>query len=145
MKKKINKLKKIKFHPALVFLILTLVIMVISSVGAILKIESNYYTVNPITGDLESQVININNLFNRTGIQYLISNLLSNFMSFAPLGTFILGLMGVGVAYKSGFLNTLNKVIARYLPRRVLTFLVVLLGVIFSMFYIFSLFPTALH
>ena len=50
-------------------------------------------------------------------------------------GTFILGLMGVGVAYKSGFLNTLNKVIAKYLPRRILTFLIVLLGVLMSMFY----------
>ena len=134
MKKKIKKLKTIKFHPALIFLILTLVIMVISSVGAILNIESNYYTVNPITGDLESQIISINNLFNRTGIQYLISNLLPNFMSFAPLGTFILGLMGVGVAYKSGFLKTLNKIIAKYSSRRFLTFLIVLLGVIFSMF-----------
>ena len=89
MKKKIKKIKQIKFHPALVLLVLTIVIMVISSVGAILNIESNYYTVNPVTGDLESQVITINNLFNRTGIQYLISNLLPNFMNFAPLGTLI--------------------------------------------------------
>ena len=130
-----NKIKRTKFHPALVFLVLTLSVMVISSIGGILNLETNYYTVNTVTGDLESQVVNINNLFNRTGIQYLISNLLSNFMDFAPLGTFILGLMGIGVAYKSGFLNTLNKVIAEIFPRKILTFLVVLLGVIFSMFY----------
>lgn len=130
-----NKIKRTKFHPALVFLVLTLLVMVISSIGGILNLETNYYTVNTITGDLESQVVNVSNLFNRTGIQYLISNLLSNFMNFAPLGTFILGLMGVGVAYKSGFLNTLNKVIAKIFPRKMLTFLIVLLGVIFSMFY----------
>lgn len=135
MKTKIEKIKKLKFHPALVFLTLTIVVMIISSVGGILNIESNYYTVNTVSGDLESQVININNLFNRTGIQYLISNLLSNCINFAPLGTLILGLMGIGVAYKSGFLNTLNKVIAKFLPRKALTFLIVLLGVIFSMFY----------
>lgn len=130
-----KKLKRVKFHPALVFFTLTIVVMVISSVGGILNIESNYYTVNSVTGDLESQVININNLFNRTGIQYLISSLLSNFINFAPLGTFILGLMGVGVAYKSGFLNTTNKIIAKFVPRKVLTFLIVLLGVISAMFY----------
>ena len=129
-----KKIKPIKLHPALVFGILTIVIMIISSVGGILNIESNYYTVNTVSGELESQVININNLFNRTGLQYLISNFLSNFINFAPLGTFILGLMGVGVAYKSGFLNTLNKVIAKHVPRRTLTFLVVLLGVLSSMF-----------
>lgn len=135
MKRKLKKnITKIKFHPALVFLILTIAVMIISSVGGILNIESNYYTVNTVSGDLESQVITINNLFNRTGLQYLISNFLPNFINFAPLGTFILGLMGVGVAYKSGFLNTFNKVIARILPRRAVTFLVVLLGVIFSMF-----------
>ena len=135
MKHKLKKkIKPIKLHPALVFGILTIVIMIISSVGGILNIESNYYTVNTVSGELESQVININNLFNRTGLQYLISNFLSNFINFAPLGTFILGLMGVGVAYKSGFLNTLNKVIAKHIPRRTLTFLVVLLGVITSMF-----------
>ena len=134
MFKKKKNLTKIKFHPALVFLVLTIVVMIISSVGGILNIESNYYTVNTVSGELESQVITINNLFNRTGLQYLISNFLPNFINFAPLGTFILGLMGVGVAYKSGFLNTLNKVIARFVPRRTLTFIVVLLGVIFSMF-----------
>ena len=130
-----EKRKKIKLHPALVFFILTIVVMVISSVGGILNLESNYYTVNTVTGDLEAQVIHINNLFNRTGIQYLISNLLSNFINFAPLGTLILGLMGIGVAYKSGFLNTLNKYIAKFIPRKILTFIIVLLGVIFSMFY----------
>ena len=130
-----EKRKRIKFHPALIFFFLTILIMIISSVGGILHLESNYYTVNTVSGDLESQVITINNLFNRTGIQYLISNLLSNFMNFAPLGTLILGLMGIGVAYKSGFLNTLNKVISKIVPRKMITFIVVLLGVLFSMFY----------
>ena len=130
-----EKRKRTKFHPALIFFVLTIGVMIISSVGGILNLESNYYTVNSVTGDLEAQVININNLFNRTGLQYLISNLLPNFMNFAPLGTLILGLMGIGVAYKSGFLNALNKVIARIVPRKMMTFIVVLLGVLFSMFY----------
>lgn len=130
-----EKIKRTKIHPALVFLVLTIFVMIISSIGGILNLESSYYTVNSVTGELESQVVNINNLFNRTGLQYLISNLLSNFMDFAPLGTLILGLMGIGVAYKSGFLKTLNKVISKIFPRKILTFLIVLLGVIFSMFY----------
>ena len=130
-----KKINRIKFHPALIFLTLTIVVMIISSVGGILNIESNYYIVNPVSGDLETKVIKINNLFNRTGIQYLISSLLSNFTTFVPLGTLILGLMGIGVGYKSGFLNTLNKIIARHMPKKALTFLIVLLGAIFSMFF----------
>ena len=73
------KKKKIRLHPALVFLILTIGIMIISSIGSILNLETSYYVVNEATGDLNSQVVNINNLFNRTGLQYLISNMLNNF------------------------------------------------------------------
>ncbi len=135
MKIKKEKIKRIKLHPALLFLLLTFIIMIISSIGNILNLETSYYTVNTVTGDLESNKVIINNLFNRTGIQYLISNFLTNFTTFAPLGTIILGLMGVGVAYKSGFLNTIYKMIANNIPRKMLTYIVVLMGVIFSMFY----------
>ncbi len=128
--------REIRIHPALVFLILTIIIMVISSIGNILNIETSYYSVNMNTGDLENQVVVIHNLFNRTGIQYLISNMLSNFINFAPLGNLIVGLLGVGVAYKSGFLNSLFKMIAdSRIPRKLITFIVVLLGIISSMFF----------
>lgn len=129
------KKKEIRLHPALLLLFLTIIIMVVSSVGNILNLETTYYNVNSVTGDLESQVVTINNLFNRTGIQYLVSNMLSNFINFAPLGTLILGLMGVGVAYKSGFLNSLFKWLTKDKPKKFFTFLVVFLGVLSSMFY----------
>lgn len=130
-----KKKKKIRLHPALVFLILTLGIMIISSVGSILNLEASYYVANEATGDLTSQVVTINNLFNRTGLQYLISSMLTNFLNFAPLGNLIVGLLGVGVAYKSGFLNSLFKMIGEKVPRKVLTFIVVLLGVLCSTIY----------
>lgn len=129
------KKKKFRLHPALVFLILTLAVMIFSSIGSILNLEASYYVVNEVTGDLTTQTVNIHNLFNRTGLQYLISNMFNNFVSFAPLGNLIIGLIGVGVGYKSGFLNSLFRIIGEKVPRRVLTFIVVLLGVIFSMFY----------
>ena len=129
------KKKKFKLHPALIFLILTIAVMIFSSLGSLFNLESSYYVVNEVTGDLTTQAVNIHNLFNRTGLQYLISNMLNNFISFAPLGNLIIGLLGVGVGYKSGFLNSLFKVIGEKIPRKILTFLVVLLGIIFSMFY----------
>lgn len=129
------KKKEFRLHPALLLFILTIIIMVVSSVGNILNLETTYYNVNGVTGDLETQVVTINNLFNRTGLQYLVSNMLSNFINFAPLGTLIVGLMGVGVAYKSGFLNSLFKMITKDKPRKMFTFLIVLLGVISGMFY----------
>ena len=129
------KKHEFKLHPAILLFILTIIIMIISSVGSILNLETTYYNVNSVTGELESQVVTINNLFNRTGLQYLVSSMIDNFTSFAPLGTLIVGLMGVGVAYKSGFLNAFFRMITDDRPRKLFTFLVVLLGVIFAMFY----------
>lgn len=129
------KKREFKLHPAIVLFILTIIVMVISSIGSILNLETTYYNVNPVTGELETQVVMINNLFNRTGLQYLVSNMLNNFTSFAPLGSLIVGLMGVGVAYKSGFLNSFFKMITKDKPKKLFTFIVVLLGVISSMFF----------
>lgn len=129
------KKREVKLHPALLLFVLTIIIMIVSSIGSILNLEATYYNVNSVTGDLETQIVTINNLFNRTGLQYLVSNMMSNFINFAPLGSLILGLMGVGVAYKSGFLNSFFKMIIKDKPKKIFTFLVVLLGVICSMFY----------
>ena len=46
------KKKKVRLHPALVFLILTLAVMILSSLGSIFNLESSYYVVNEVTGDL---------------------------------------------------------------------------------------------
>lgn len=132
MRKK--KKKELRLHPALLFLVLTVIVMIVSSVCHVLNIETSYYSVNSVTGDLESVPVTVDSLFNRTGIQYLISNMLSNFINFAPLGTIIIGLLGIGVAYKSGFLTAICKLIERNIPRPMITFLIILLGVISSMF-----------
>ena len=129
------KLREKKIHPALVLFILTIIIMIISSVGGILNLETTYRNVNAVSGKVEAQIVTINNLFNRTGLQFLVSNMLPNFINFAPLGTLIMGLMGVGVAYKSGFLNAFFKLITKDKSKKMFTFLVVFLGVVSSMFY----------
>lgn len=129
-----RKKRLFKLHPAWVFLISTLIVMIVSSVGNILNLEAHYSSVNAITGDVSNQIVTINNLFNRTGLQYLISNMLSNFINFAPLGNIIIGLLGVGVAYKSGFLNSLFKMLSKKISKKTFTFIVVFLGIVSSMF-----------
>ena len=77
------KKRELKLHPAILLFLLTIIVMVISSVGSILNLETTYYNVNAVTGELETQIVTINNLFNRTGLQYLFANMLNNFISFA--------------------------------------------------------------
>ena len=61
-----GKKKELRLHPALLFLILTLVVMVVSSVGSILNIEASYYNVNSNTGNLVCGLVFIYNLLNIT-------------------------------------------------------------------------------
>ena len=58
-------MNKTKWHPAIILFVLTIIIMIVSSVGNILNLETSYYSVNVANGDLETQVVTINNLFNR--------------------------------------------------------------------------------
>ena len=51
--------KEKKLHPALLLFILTIIIMIVSSVGSILNLETTYYNVNAVTGELIELVYNI--------------------------------------------------------------------------------------
>lgn len=130
-----KKARRIKLHPVLVLLILILIIVIISGICDALGLQTSYYRVNAVTGKMESQLIEIDSIFNRTGIQYMVSNMLSNFINFAPLGTLIVGLLGIGVAYKSGFLTTLFKLIKKNTSRKLITFIVIFISIVSSMFY----------
>lgn len=130
-----KKARRIKLHPVLVLLILILIIVIISGICDALGLQTSYYRVNAVTGKMESQLIEIDSIFNRTGIQYMVSNMLSNFVNFAPLGTLIVGLLGIGVAYKSGFLTTLFKLIKKNTSRKLITFIVIFISIVSSMFY----------
>ena len=127
--------KRINLHPVLMILVIIAIVVVISGIGDALGLQTTYYNVNPITGKMEAELVQIDSIFNRTGIQYMVSNMISNFINFAPLGTLIVGLLGVGVAYKSGFLTTLFKLIKKGVSRKFITFMVIFTGIILSMFY----------
>lgn len=127
--------KKLNIHPVLMILIIIAVVVLVSGLGDFVGLQTTYYNVNPVTGKMETQLVQIDSIFNRTGIQYMVSNMLSNFINFAPLGTLIVGLLGVGVAYKSGFLTTLFKLIKKNISRKFITFLVIFSGIVLSMFY----------
>ena len=49
--------KEFRLHPALLFFCLTILIMIVSSIGGILHLETSYYTVNSVTGNLESKLL----------------------------------------------------------------------------------------
>ena len=125
------KLKKRAIHPITMFIMLTLVVIVLSSVLSLFKIQATYSRINS-SNQLESVVVSVVGLCNFTGIKGIISDASKNFASFAPLTTLLVGLIGLSIAHASGLIDTFIKRVTLKINNKTLTFLVILLATISS-------------
>ncbi|MBQ3436204.1 MAG: AbgT family transporter [Bacilli bacterium] len=133
MKYRKRKLKKFYFHPITVFIFLTLFVMVLSAICSAFQMQATYDTVNKITGELEPNLVTVENLFNFYGLNFLISSASKNFISFAPLGMLLISMIGVSVAEASGFTEALAKRHLRKVPKSVLTYFIILIAIFSSL------------
>ena len=69
------------------------------------------------------------NLLDRQGIQNIITKAVSNFTGFAPLGTVLVAMIGVGVAERSGLFSAALKGFVRSVPHWLITAALVFAGV----------------
>ena len=113
-------------HPVVIFVILALIIIVISEITARAGINASYF--DPRTNeDVTTYAVS---LMNKEGIAYIFNNATSNFTGFAPLGTVLVAMLGVGVAEWTGLIGDTLKKLIRSVPTRLLTAVVVLAGII---------------
>ena len=127
------KLKKFYFHPITIFIVLTLLTIVISGILSAFQAQATYNIVNTNTKELEPTLITVENLFSFDGLKFLISNASRNFLSFAPLGTLLLSLIGLTIAEGTGFIETLTKRHISKIPKVIFTFIVIFTAIISSL------------
>lgn len=132
-KKQKLKLKKFYFHPITVFIALTFMVVLASKILSIFQMQASYNTVNINTKELEPTLVAVENLFSFDGIKFMISNATKNYLSFGPLGTLLISLLGLTIAESTGFIETLTKRHISKIPKSTLTFLVLLLSTISSL------------
>jgi len=107
--------------PITLFLGLAVIIALISWLCSALGVKA----LNPAT----NEYVEVQNLFSIFGIQYLWSNVITNFSGFAPLGMVLVAVIGSSVAEKSGFLVALMQ---RFLGKSkpwIVTMVVIFLGI----------------
>jgi len=112
-------------HPATLFAIFAATLVLLSW----LLSELGVAAVNPMDG-IEVQTIS---LVSRDGLNWILENTITNFTGFAPLGTVLVAMLGIGVAEKSGLIGTGLRLLVHAAPRRLLTFVIVLAGVMSNM------------
>ena len=112
-------------HPATLFAGMAVLILIVSAIAA----SFGLMVVHPSTGE-EVRVVN---LLSQEGIHRIMTGLVTNFTSFAPLGTVLVALIGIGVAEHSGLIAASLRKLVLSAPRRLLTPIVVFAGVMSNM------------
>jgi aminobenzoyl-glutamate transport protein len=112
-------------HPATLFAILALLVIVASWLATLLDVS----VVHPATGKVVEPV----NLLSLEGLHRILGGLVTNFTSFAPLGTVLVALIGIGVAEHSGLIGAALRLLVLSSPRALLTPILVFAGVMSNM------------
>lgn len=112
-------------HPATLFALLALFVVLLSGVAA----QFDLMVAHPVTGNEIRPV----NLLSVSGLHQILTGLVTNFTSFAPLGTVLVALIGIGVAEHSGLIGAALRLLVLSAPRRLLTLVVVFSGVMSNM------------
>ncbi|EFI41727.1 MULTISPECIES: AbgT family transporter [Peptoniphilus] len=111
-------------HPAMLFVILSVIVIIISHFAA--KGEPITYFDAKAGEEVTKEVVS---LFNADGLRYIFNSATTNFTGFAPLGTVLVAMLGVGVAEWTGLFNaTLKKLLYNANPK-MLTPIVVFAGI----------------
>ena len=92
---------------------------------------------DPRTGIVLRETVTVEvrarSLLTSDGLYYALDHMVSAFVNFAPLGVVLVGMLGIGVAEKSGFIGALLKQVMLAVPPSLLTPAVIFVGVMSSM------------
>lgn len=112
-------------HPTLLFAWMALGVLVLSAITALFGLSA----VHPVTGERIEAI----NLLSGDGLRRILSGTVTNFTSFAPLGTVLVAMLGIGIAERSGLIDALLRRVVAAAPDQMLTFFVVFAGVLSSL------------
>ncbi len=119
-------------HPAVIFLILIALVVVISHVMYLAGTSISYQVLNAETHELEDATTSANSLLTGAGIRFIYTSLIPNFMGFSAVGLMIVAMVGAGVAEEAGLVNTLIRKLVIVSPRQALVYILVFVGILSS-------------
>ncbi|EGN74923.1 putative p-aminobenzoyl-glutamate transporter [Idiomarina sp. A28L] len=112
-------------HPITLFALFAVFIVVASGIAAFFGVSA----ADPRPGN-EGVMITVNSLMSGEGVRWIVSNLVTNFTNFPPLGVVLVAILGVGVAERSGMLSAMMRGMVMGASPRMVTIVVVFAGVI---------------
>ena len=112
-------------HPVTLFAILALLVLVLSAIISQFGISVEH------PGD-EGEMVEVQNLLNTEGIQYIFTSITDNFILFAPLGIVLVTMLGIGIAESTGLISAILRGFVLFIPKQLITAGLVFAGIMSS-------------
>jgi len=109
-------------HPATLFLLLAVLVMVVSWIASQFGVQANH--------PVDDRLITVNNLISGDGFRWIYTNILDNFLRFPPLGYVLVVMIGIGVAEGSGLMTVLIRSLVLSSPPRLVTTAILTAGIV---------------
>ena len=147
-------------HPAIIFIILIAGVIVLSQILYIVGASVTYEVVAPppVVGEqgyppgsavevpfvppafdyheedlhVEHETTAVNGLLTADGIRFMFTSPVANFNNFGVVGIILVAMLGVGLAEEAGLIGALIRLLVRVSPLRLITFIIVLIGILSS-------------
>jgi aminobenzoyl-glutamate transport protein len=117
-------------HPIMLFVWLCVIVVVVSAVGQ----WAGWSSIDPrrtgSAADAPVSYVYVKSLMSEAGLRWMATALVENFVRFAPLGTVLVALLGVGLAEHSGLISAAIRLMILNAPRQMVTVVLVFAGVI---------------
>ena len=99
--RKRNLKDRITLDPIMTLIILIVLTIIVSGFLALLGIQVNYNTIaNDVTLEYTQNLVSVESLLSLSGLKYIFTTTVANFVSFTPLSSLIIILIGIGVMEK---------------------------------------------
>ncbi|GEN12039.1 aminobenzoyl-glutamate transport protein [Myxococcus fulvus] len=119
-------------HPAVIFVALIGVVILLSHVFYRMGVSVTYQTINLETHLPEETTTAAKSLLTGDGLRFMFEGVVQNFMNFTAVGVIIVAMLGVGVADAAGLVGALIRKLVAVAPRKALTYILVFVGILSS-------------
>ncbi len=108
-------------HPITLFAIFCVAILISSGVAGYFGVSVVDPRPEGAAGRAADGMIHVVSFFNAEGLQLIVTNLVKNFVGFAPLGTVLVAMLGVAIAEYSGLLSAAMRGLVMGVSKRMVT------------------------
>lgn len=146
-------------HPAIIFLVLCLFVIVLSHVLYLfgVSVTSEIAEPPPVAGEpvypggsqypgveyppgsgahpdyeIQTETISVQSLLTGDGLRFLFTSPVANFNGFGVVGVILVAMVGVGIAEQAGLIGALIRKLVAVAPEVTITYILVLLGLVSS-------------